>query len=335
MKYFDTFTGIGAGTLAIQSTFPNAKCVGFSEIDKYCEAVYKYHYPNHINYGDISLIDIDKLPDFDLLIGGFSCQPYSIAGNRKGLEDPRGQIIYPLLDILRKKKPKYFIFENVFSMSKDNKEALTNLIEQACGSKIEFTTINSALLSAQTRKRIYWAGKLVDGKYKTVEIPQPKDKGILLKDILESGKTDRLKSYCIDASYYKGANWNQYKTKGRRQLVAEPIRLGQFNSGGQGNRIYSEEGKSITLASNSGGLGSNTGLYLLNDKSMDNYHIRKLSPNECCKLQTFPIDYNKYGLFINKFNELEKRDISDTQRFKQLGNSFTVDVIRHILSFID
>jgi DNA (cytosine-5)-methyltransferase 1 len=254
MKYFDTFTGIGAGTLAIQSIFPEAECVGFSEIDKYCEAVYKYHYPNHINYGDISLINIDELPDFDLLIGGFSCQPYSIAGNRKGLEDPRGQIIYPLLDILRRKRPKYFIFENVASMSNDNKEALTNLIEQACGSRIEFTQINSALVSAQTRKRIYWVGRLVNGKYEKVEVPQPEDRGILLKDILEQE---------VGSKYYINAD-NNLKLKNSPVDSTTTIRVGQFNSGGQGDRIYSEEGKSVTLSANGGGRGAKTGIYLIN-----------------------------------------------------------------------
>jgi DNA (cytosine-5)-methyltransferase 1 len=132
MKYFDTFTGIGGFTLAINNAYENnnrfdlqeqtseniqesksnveslssgkPNCVGYSEIDKYASSIYQRHYPNHKNYGDITKINAEELPDFDLLVGGFPCQAFSIAGKRGGFEDTRGTLFFDLARILRTKK---------------------------------------------------------------------------------------------------------------------------------------------------------------------------------------------------------------------------------------
>ena len=175
--------------------------------------------------------------------------------------------------------------------------------------------INSALLTAQNRKRLYWVGKLVDGEYKKVKIEQPEDQKIYLKDIIEDGFVDRDKSYCINANYYKGGNLKSYFEKGRRQLIFDkPVRIGHFNKGGQGDRVYSIDGKSICLSANGGGRGAKTGLYDI-DKT-----VRKLTPTECCRLQGFPDDYVSM--------------VSNTQGYKGLGNSFTVPVIKHLIQSI-
>ena len=108
LKLFDTFSGYGGFTQAVQSD-----TIGFSEIEPHAIAVLKYHYPEIKNYGSITEINTDDLPDFDLMTFGFPCQSYSVAGKRKGLEDLRGQLIFDVIRILRDKKPKYFIGENV------------------------------------------------------------------------------------------------------------------------------------------------------------------------------------------------------------------------------
>jgi len=170
--------------------------------------------------------------------------------------------------------------------------------------------IDSALVSAQQRKRLYWTN--IPG------IEQPEDKHIYLQDILESRYTDRLKSYCIDASYFRGTNLKLYLEKKRRQIVFEkPFKVGQFNSGGQGDRVYAIEGKSVTLSANGGGRGAKTGLYYINLPN-GQYIIRKLTPIECERLQTLPDNYTE--------------GISNSQRYKCIGNGWTVDVIVHIIS---
>jgi site-specific DNA-cytosine methylase len=180
----------------------------------------------------------------------------------------------------------------------------------------EHICINSSLLTAQQRKRIYWFGKLVNGKYEQVMVEQPEDKGIVLKDIIDSGSVDRDKSLTILTSYASVTSTpnqlKRYINKSLGQIVFnKPIRIGHFNKGGQGDRVYSIDGKSVCLQGESGGKGANTGLYEIDGG------IRKLSVNECEKLQGFPIGFCS--------------SVSATQGYKGLGNSFTVPVIKHIL----
>ena len=165
----------------------------------------------------------------DLLLGGSPCQGFSFAGKQLNFFDPRSKLFFDFVKALEALKPKYFLLENV-KMKKEYEDIIT----QHLGVKpIE---INSALVSAQNRKRLYWTN--IPG------VTQPEDKHIYLQDILENGYTDRLKSYCIDASYFKGTNLKQYLEKKRRQVVFEkPFKVGQFNSGGQGDRVYAIEGK--------------------------------------------------------------------------------------------
>jgi site-specific DNA-cytosine methylase len=163
--------------------------------------------------------------------------------------------------------------------------------------------INSALLTAQMRKRLYWTN--------IPNIQQPQDKGVVLKDIIESGGTERLKSYCITATYSRACP-EDYFNHGQRQLIfKKPVRVGHFNKGGQGDRIYSVDGKSVCLSANGGGRGAKTGLYEIKDL------VRKLTPNECARLQGFPDNYCNA--------------ISNSQAYKCYGNSFTVPVVKHIL----
>lgn len=312
MKVLSLFDGISGCRQALKEL--NIDCKYYaSEIDKYAIQVAKANHPDIIHIGDVKGITKgDEMffyfNNFDLLIGGSPCQDLSIAKkDRKGLQGDRSSLFYEYVRILNEVKPKYFILENVASMSKESKNIITKELFD-----IEPIMINSALLTAQNRKRLYWVGKLIGGEYKQVKIEQPKDQGIYLKDIIEEGVVDRDKSYCIDANYHKGGNLKSYFEKGRRQLVFDkPIKIGHFNKGGQGDRVYSVNEKSVCLSANGGGRGAKTGLYDI-DKT-----VRKLTVNECCRLQGFPDGYCD--------------SVSKTQSYKGLGNSFTVPVIKHLI----
>ena len=334
-----------------------------------------------------------------LLIGGSPCTHWSIAQtkNRETEASGIGWELFLNYRIARDKyKPDYFLYENNKSMS----PAIRTQITAELG--VEPVLINSALLSAQNRQRLYWVGKRnPDGTYSQVPVEQPEDREILLRDILEAGVAWSGKSYCITATEAKGSNPQQTLTKHRRTMVAEPIVVNGMKNGkartvdahmgklennlvprinnpnpakqqydciaepvrvgtiendaknpdhdSQQYRVYSPDGKSVTLCGNGGGFGAKTGLYATPVGGPDGkawpvyevrdgfitikgkrypiklrdglYIIRKLTVTECKRLQTVPEEY----VF----------PMSDSQAYKMLGNGWTVDVIAHIMSYFD
>ena len=303
-----------------------------------------------------------------LLIGGSPCTYWSIAQtkNRETVAEGMGWELFLNYRIARDKyKPDYFLYENNKSMS----PAIRAQITRELG--LEPVLINSALVSAQNRQRLYWVGKRnPDGTYNKVDIEQPKDKGILLRDILETNTGD-TKTYplCVaqrgrytnkedkTEQHYEARvdqKTNTLTTVQKDNLVAEPVRIGSIDqtSSSQAFRVYSPEGKSITLCGNGGGAGGKTGLYAMpiseatGDRSetlrvykvrdgkirIDGreypikladgfYIIRKLTVTECKRLQTVPDTYTF--------------PVSNAQAYKMLGNGWTVDVIAHIMSHFD
>jgi site-specific DNA-cytosine methylase len=301
LKVLSLFDGISGARQALKEL--NIDCEYYaSEIDKYAIQIAKANHPDikdclEVEHcltmlkGHLNLNKGDNY-NIDLMVGGFPCQSFSIAGNRKGLEDDRGQLFFDLFRILKEVKPKYFLFENVASMSKANQ----TFISEKLG--VEPIKINSALLTAQQRKRLYWTN--------IPNVDQPEDRGIVLKDIIEDGFVDREKSHAIISSIGRTTHREYFKKNQGQVVFDKPVRIGDI-----GNRIYSQDGKSICLNANSGGLGSKTGLYEFKDG------IRKLTITECERLQGFPDGYCSM--------------VSKTQGYKALGNSFTVPVIKHIL----
>ena len=203
-----------------------------------------------------------------LLIGGSPCTHWSIAQtkNRETEASGIGWELFLNYRIARDKyKPDYFLYENNKSMS----PAIRAQITAELG--VEPVLINSALVSAQNRQRLYWVGKRnPDGTYSQVAVEQPVDRGILLRDILESGVAWREKSYTLDAHYGKTAGlYNPKKQHSySRHMAAEPVRIGTIENDAkkqdfdsQQYRVYSHDGKSVTLCGNGGGLGAKTGLY--------------------------------------------------------------------------
>jgi len=275
-----------------------------SEIDKHAIKVAKANYPDMVHLGDVRDVRADDLPQIDLLIGGSPCQGFSFAGKQLNFDDPRSKLFWEYVRLLRELQPKYFLLENV-KMKQESMDVIT----EALG--VEPIFINSNLVSAQNRQRYYWTNIPMD--------KLPDDKGIMLKDILEDGYVDRDKSHCIDANYFKGGNLKSYFEKNRRQLVFSDdglCHVGDADLKGHGyvRRVYHPDGKAPSLCAASGGnLEPKTFI------SPDSW--RKLTPLECERLQTVPEGYTAH--------------VSNTQRYRMLGNGWTVDVIAHIMKGMD
>lgn len=203
-----------------------------------------------------------------LLIGGSPCTHWSIAQtkNRETEASGIGWELFLNYRIARDKyQPDFFLYENNKSMS----PAIRAQITAELG--VEPVLINSALVSAQNRQRLYWVGRRnPDGTYSRVTVEKPEDRGILLRDILETGVAWREKSYTLDAHYYKSAGvYNPKKQHSySRLMAAEPVRIGTIENDAKNQtfdsqqyRVYSQDAKSVTLCGNGGGLGAKTGLY--------------------------------------------------------------------------
>jgi DNA (cytosine-5)-methyltransferase 3A len=281
-------------------------------------AISRFNYPGIVQYGDVMTADFSMFKGFDMVIGGSPCTFWSCAKG-KDREDSKGGVGWLLfsrfVDAVRIVRPKWFLYENVASMP----SAIKTYISEEFNAKP--IMINSALVSAQQRKRFYWTN--IPG------VGQPHDKGIMLKDILENGMPMTEKSYCMTARY-NGAELRNTLEKKQRSMVFSPVRIGVIGKGGQGQRIYSVHGKTICITAGGGGCGAKTGLYKI-DLPDGDYNVRKLTPLEAERCQTISGGYTAFG--TDPQGQTVK--ISNTQRYKSIGNGWTIDVIAHILSGIN
>ena len=312
MNVLSLFDGCSGARLALVRANKKVDQYFTCEIDKYAQQVTKLNFPDSTMLGDVTKVNFEMLPKIDLLIGGSPCQDLSFAkGNGKGLEGERSGLFYKYfeaLEVLRKKNPEIkFIFENV-----KMKQEWKDIISDKLGVQPIF--INSADFSAQNRQRLYWTNITIDSW---------SESNVKLKDILEDGQVDRDKSHCLDANYFKGGNLKSYFEKHRRQLVFNRcLQIGEADIKGHESirRVYSPEGKSPALNTCGGG-----------NREPKVYEPplqwRKLTPLECERLQTVPDNYTKCG----QKDDGEIVLISNTQRYKMLGNGFTINVIAHIL----
>jgi DNA-cytosine methyltransferase len=352
MNVLSLFDGMSCGQIALNRAGVKYDEYFASEIDHYAMAVTRENYPHTTQLGDVTKIDYTKLPfgGIDLLMGGSPCQGFSVAGKQLDFDDPRSKLFFEFVRLKDELKPKYFLMENV-----PMKQECQDIITKYLG--VKPVMINSSLFSAQNRKRLYWTNIPFD-------IPT-EDKGIVLQDILEDGianeaMTNKLgKSHCITARYNGAVWWNSIQRKQRTMVqVGEADNIKGFDSI---KRIYSPNGKAPTLTTMQGGhrepkvaigrivnrrldkngvrkdnqleLPLSTQLEISDsDKSnclttvnKDNVVVegmqwRKLTPLECERLQTVPDNYTNH--------------VSNSQRYKMLGNGWTVDVIAHIMKGI-
>tara|TARA_R100001440_G_scaffold37977_1_gene57595 strand:+ start:415 stop:1539 length:1125 start_codon:yes stop_codon:yes gene_type:complete len=369
MKVLSLFDGMSCGRIALDRLGIAVDTYYASEIDKYAIEVAQKNYPDTIHVGDVTQLNADDFQDVDLILAGSPCQGFSFAGKQLAFDDPRSALFFEFIRLLKAIKPKYFLLENV-KMKKEFLEVITDQVS-ACypefqghdlfGGRIEPILINSSLVSAQSRQRYYWTN--------IPNIQQPEDKGIILRDILETDaisdefihgqksvdymnrgnekwqqagnrradryeqSADKEKSFAITANWHKGVPYNYFKeTKPKQVGIASDI-----NGHDILKRVYSPDGKSPTL--NTMGGGNREPKVMVSEireksktvrsggrdsydrhewDSVDELHWRKLTPLECERLQTVPDNYTNH--------------VSNTQRYKMLGNGWTVDVIAHILN---
>lgn len=293
------FSGIGAPEIAMQRVFPDAISVGYSEIDKFANQVMERRFPNVKNYGDATTINSNELPDFDLLIGGFPCQAFSVAGKRLGFEDTRGTLFFDVARILRDKRPRYFILENVKGLlSHDSGKTFQTILEvlSDAGYGVSWSIHNSKNYGVpQNRERIYLIGNL-RGERRPQVFPiigaDSKDTRIIGQDV----------AYTIDANYSKGTNTLE---KSRRSVVQAVLTPDRAEKRQNGRRMKENGEPAFTVTSQ-----DQHGVY-------DGASIRRLTPTECLRLQGFPDGWND--------------NVSETQQYKQAGNAMTVNVVEHIL----
>ncbi len=278
-----------------------------------------------------------------------------MAGRQLGLEDIRGQLLYHLLEVIKFYRPKHFMLENVKGIQSKKFKPVIDLIYselESVGYDVFHKCLNSALVSAQNRERVYFTN---------VPLTEPEDEGIVIADILEDGFCNRDKSYCIDANYHKGGDANQYFNKSRRQLVFDkPIQINpskecggsqpsiqnriydvdgkcstcntfsvqkvgviytknyiQMDFNGKGNksqdqRCYFKEGKHGTLPSSS----TSSKIKVLIAEDGTKIYYRNLTPLECERLQTIRKNFTNH--------------VSKTRRLSMIGNGWTIKMIKHI-----
>ena len=315
MNVLSLFDGMSGTQLALKKLGIKVDNYYSSEIDKYAIKVTNApeNFPDTIQLGDVKLVK-EKLKGIhiDLLVMGSPCQDLSFSSHNKlGLDGERSGLFFYGIEIIAQQlaiNPNLKVLVENVRMTKTNQDRMTKALSDVMGKVIEPVAINSNIFSAQNRYRLYWTN---------LSIPTlPSDKGIVMNDILEDGFVDRDKSHCIDANYFKGGNLKSYFEKNRRQLVFSKdglCHVGDADLNGQDaiKRVYHANGKSPTLTTMQGG-HREPKVYI------DNLQYRKLTPLECERLQTVPDNYTNH--------------VSNTQRYKMLGNGFTIDVICHILS---
>jgi DNA (cytosine-5)-methyltransferase 1 len=269
INYFSLFSGIGGLEYGIENN-NIGECVGFSEIKKSSVKIYGKNYCNRKNYGDITKIDIDKISDFDMLIGGFPCQSFSLAGLRRGLKDKRGKMIFYIYEILKRKKPKYFVLENVKGLlSHDEGKTYYNVLRllMVAGYFVRVVLLNSIFYgSAQNRERLFILGALND--FEKV-VPEIINKNVRFKDIEDKNELN-----------YKELG-NDEKTK---------------------RKIYGEDSYKYELIGGYDRVGTLMTSYGCGNKAVRYKEwFRYLTPLECERLQGFPDGWTINESEINRY----------------------------------
>lgn len=275
-----------------------------NDFDAYCKVTYDLNFKDvPLKVADIAKVKSSELPDFDILLGGFPCQPFSIAGYRKGfLDTGRGDLFFEIIRILRDKKPQAVFLENVKNLKSHDKGRTFKIISDALedlGYHVKMQVLNSMEYGnvPQNRERVYIVGFKSREQLDAFEFPKPKTLTKSISDILEKD---------VDKKYYYNDS-SLYET-----LKKEITKKGVVY---QWRRKYVRENKSgvcPTLTANMGMGGHNVPLI------KDHKGIRKLTPRECARLQGFPENYKL------------PKDLADTKLYKQFGNSVTVTVIEQV-----
>ncbi len=311
----DLFAGIGGFRLAFESF--GAKCVFTSEWDKYAALTYKTNFGDE-PAGDITKIKAEDIPPHDILCGGFPCQAFSISGKQNGFSDTRGTLFFDIARIADYHKPKVLFLENVKNLARHDKGKTVKTILRVLdeiGYNVFYQVLNASYYGVpQARQRIYFVCFKKELNIAFFEFPKPTYEHICVKDIIEP--EPKTKDYFVLRDDIK-----IFKRKTQEKTLFEscslkPVKVGIINKGGQGERIYDENGHAITLSAYGGGAAGKTGAYFINGR------IRQLTPRECLRALGFPETF------------VFPPEITVHQAYKQCGNSVVVPVVKKIFGQI-
>ena len=320
MKFLELCAGIGGFRQALENL--GCECVGYSEIDKHAIKLYSAWYNDECNFGDITKIEAEKLPDFELLVGGFPCQAFSIAGKRGGFNDTRGTIFFDFARIMKAKKPKFAIFENVKGLlnhdgGKTYETMLRTLDE--LGYNAQWGILNTKFHGLpQNRERVYIVANLRERSSTKILFERGND---------SADKVERTENGIIGQFYNRKGKTHQdlgvISSEGHSPALLATthknpriVKIGDIDGlNTQYSRVYDSKGVSTTINAQGGGLGAKTGLYNAGDK------VRRLTPKECFRLQGFKDEMVELGY---------KLCISDTQLYKMAGNAVSVPVVEWV-----
>jgi site-specific DNA-cytosine methylase len=287
LNVLSLFDGMSCGRLALERANTKVDNYFASEIDEYAIKITQKNYPDTIQLGPVQNVDAANLPNIDLLIGGSPCQGFSIAGRKLNFEDERSQLFFEYVRLLGELNPKYFLLENVRMPDK-----IADAIDEEIGVKRVF--IDSRKFTGHIRKRYYWTNIPI------ADLPQ---KEIKLSDVIGDVPYDKDLSFFLDRTKYA-------PTTSFDGIITINPRDNNGKQTWQRGRVYDTAGNCPTICAS---------LFDLNITE-DHKTYRKLTINECEKLQGVPRDYTE--------------GVPKNERGKMLGNGWTVDVIAHILSGI-
>lgn len=332
MRFIDLFAGVGGFRLGMERA--GHECIWSCEIDKWAKAVYRYRF-GETPTGDARRVDPSEIPDFDLLCAGFPCQSFSLAGKRGGFEDARGTLFYEICRIARAKRPPLLLLENVGGLlSADNRLAFKVVLESLgeLGYDVEWQVLNSKDFGVpQNRPRVFIVGHLggLRGRevFPIAEVGgngDERDKetagGQIANTLSEesAGGQNARGNYMIEQVPIRFLNRNQRNFSLNTAMTVDTVGL-------TGVAIFDEniDGKVYERDICPALRSPNT---IWNKKLLAGARIRRLTPRECERLQGFPDDFTKYGID----EKGTKVEISDTQRYKMMGNAVTVNVVEFL-----
>jgi len=301
MKFFDLFAGIGGFRVGLEAH--GHECVGSCEIDKYARKIYGKNFGHEPEYKDVRDIDPKDIQDFDILCAGFPCQSFSIVGNRMGFEDKRGNLFFEIIRLAKEKRPSILLLENVKGLLSHEKGETFRIMLQTldeCGYDVSWQLLNSRYFVPQSRERVYIIANLRGSSGRKI-LPLGKVSKRNDKSRKELYAEDECSS-TLTATYWKGYG-------GGRPMIKEskPVQMNyRANVNSNMKERVQDRDETWTLTTNS------------NDFTItDGDRVRKLTPTECERLQGFADDWTK--------------GISDTQRWKCLGNAVTTNVVEYIV----
>ena len=304
MQFIDLFCGIGGFRVALQKQ--GHECVWACDIDGKVREAYKANYGD-TPAGDIRNIDVNHIPPHDILCAGFPCQSFSLAGSRKGVDDPRGRLFYEIIRIAQKHKPLIMLLENVKNILTINNKSVISMIKreiEGVNYDIQYHLCNASYYGIpQKRERVYFVC-LRKGEGLNYKRPKETYKKKYLEHVVIA--KELCKDLVIDRT-------DMHIDIEPKENELKPIRIGAVNKGNQGERIYSVKGHSITISATSGGAGAKTGLYFVDGQ------VRRLHVQECKQLMGFP----------------KRHKVSDGHEgYKQLGNAVMPPMIESVFNAI-